>query len=201
MHMGPRALSTGGRLPKLAGVATVRRVLAAGLALMLIAAWTTFSSAAPASARAGTQCSKTWHTITHGETGLRVRVEHNTNDPHVYVNGVPGVEPWTQLFLFCRDPLWGAGQYAVYSNSRGSYWHGTSDGVFATAPAIENVQQLFYVFTPANAPGWTAMQWMGSRFIPKYAGPDRSAYGYHLRFSGTLSGNNLFRITPADPLG
>jgi hypothetical protein len=179
----------------------MRRILAAGLALMLTTAWMTFSEPAPASARAGTKCSDSWHYITHGETGLRVRVEYDTNDKHVYVNGVPGVEPWTQQFLFCRDPLWAPGHYAVYSNSAGAYWHGTTGGVYATAPGIEDEQELFYVFRPANAPTWTAMTWVGSRFITKYAGPDRSAYGNHLRFSNTLGGNNLFRITPSDLLG
>lgn len=197
--MSTRVLATGGRLPKLAGVAAVRRVLAAGFALLLSTAWLTVGGAAPASARAGMECSKTWHVITHGETGLRVRVQYNTADRTVYVNGTPGVESWTQLVLFCRDPLWGPGQYAILSNS-GGFWHGTTDGVFSTAGSVENVQQLFYVFRPASAPSWTAMQWMGSRFITRYAGPARNETGNPMRLSQSLSGNNLFRITPADLL-
>jgi hypothetical protein len=184
----------------------MRRIVSIAVAVVIaggiLSAPSTAVAAPPAAA--GTQCSKTWHYITHGETGLNVRPDplmHQGNTS-LYADATPNTDFWNQQFLFCRDPGWAAGHYAVYSNLTGKYWTiDFSDNVYAGWPAIESPDQLFAVRRYDST--WWTIRYVGNPFFhDKYVAPLRTpGWGNPLvAKSSVLTGNHLFRIYPADLL-
>lgn len=76
---------------------------------------------APASA-AQTHCYSSWYTFHHGDNSRNWTVAPNQGAPaFVRANGVPGVDPWYQGLLVCRDLNFGSGYYRLYSNTT-SQW-------------------------------------------------------------------------------
>jgi hypothetical protein len=179
----------------------MKRVFSTVMALMFAAG--IVAVADPAAAATG--CSASWHYITHGETGFNLQP-----DPLVYqgntgvsADGVPGVAPWNQQFLFCRDPGWAPGHYAVYSNLTARYWDVTAaGGVYAGAPVIADKNQLFEIRKYDST--WWTIRWVGGfRLWNYYVHPDRTYNWYNPLMATTapLSGNHLYRITPSNLLG
>jgi hypothetical protein len=160
--------------------------------------------AAPVPASAATGCSKSWHIITHGETGLNVRPSIGADGSRpVYVDGVPGTDYWNQQFLFCRDPGWAVGQYALYSNMTGGYCYAGSQ-VDCAFPSIEDSHYLFQVFKYDST--WWTIKTVEPHFpqLERFYQPDRSRPWLPMPLVanyGALTGNHLFRITPSNLLG
>ena len=156
---------------------------------------------APGSAHAavGTQCSKHWHTIAFGQTGLNVEPDEYGS---MHAVGNPRVDPWNQYVQFCRDDRWGVGQYAIRSNRGGAYW--TSEW-YSNIPVfshstIDNPDELFYLQkydSKFSTIYWVSQGWEHSGFL--YADSGRG-YGVYANGGDTLSGINLFVISPADPM-
>jgi hypothetical protein len=106
--------------------------------------------------------------------------------------GRPGVEPWYQLMLFCRDPGWTQNHWAVYSNTYGSYWTKPICEVcvpYVTAQAgdIFNLDELFEI-KRYDARFWTIKSVVSGEWI--YVGADGRLYG-----RSWLGGDNLFEIS------
>ena len=177
----------------------MRRLLGTVLAVVLAGGIV----AVPTAAVAATSCSRSWHYITHGETGLNLRPDPSMyqGNTTVYADGIPGNDFWNQQFLFCRDPGWSEGHYAIYSNLTKAYWSVAADVVYAGAPAIENTQQLFHVWRYDST--WWVIRFVGFAFYPKYAYPNRR-YGWNNQLEvgpGPLNGAHLFRISPSNLMG
>ncbi|WP_203783739.1 hypothetical protein [Paractinoplanes rishiriensis] len=176
----------------------MRRLLRAAVVAVLVGGGVV---SVPGAAVAATTCSRSWHFITHGETGLNVRpdplmYQGNTT---LYADGVPGDDTWNQQFMFCRDPGWGTDHYAIYSNLTGRYWsYGTNGVLYAGAEGIHGTQQLFQVWKYDST--WWVIRAVGFPFYARYAHPNptRGWSNQMEAVAGPLNGTMLFRITPSD---
>lgn len=178
----------------------MRRLLSVVAATMTLAGLTVI---APQAAQAATTCSRSWHYITHGETGLNVRpdpllYQGNTT---LYADATPGTDTWNQAFLFCRDPAWTADHYAVYSNLTGGYWSGNNYILYAGSESITGQQELFSIWRYDST--WWVIRYVGFPFYPAYVSPNRTpGWSNTLTYGqGPLNGSHLFRITPSNLMG
>jgi hypothetical protein len=173
---------------------TLLAATTAALTLGVMAVQPAASAQGPA--RLATGCSRTWHYITHGETGLNVQPVIAYY--YLRADGIPGVNYWNQQFLFCRDPDWGPNHYAIYSNLTKKYWWADSGGnLWADYPSIDNPNQLFEV---ASFDGyWSTIRYVGDH-TPYYVRPLPGSTAL-FAYPGQLAGVYLFRIEPPDLLG
>ena len=176
----------------------MKRVISVAVSIVLAAGIV----AAPTPASAVTGCSKSWHYITHGETGLNVRPSIGADGSRpVYVDGVPGTDYWNQQFLFCRDPGWAVGHYALYTNFTAGYCY-AGDQMDCAYPSIVDWHYLFQVRKYDST--WWTIKTVELHFpqLERYYHPDVNRFGTPMvEDYGSLTGNHLFRITPSNLLG
>jgi len=174
---------------------TIGMILAALLAAGIVAV--------PEAAQAATSCSRSWHYITHAETGLNLQPDplQYQGNTTVYADAVPGTNVWNQQFLFCRDPGWSPNHYAVYSNGTGRYWGEANNIVHAGLDSITGAQMLFDIWK-FDSNFWV-IRYVGWPWYEKYLYPDHTPGYSHVLTMGQppLTGNHLFRISPANLLG
>jgi len=180
-----------------------RRVL--GVFMVVALSGVAVAVAEPASAATG--CSRSWHYITHGETGLNLEPRHGADGSRpLHATGVPGYEYWNQQFLFCRDPGWGDSHYGIYSNMSGGYCGNHTGHVSCEYTAIADENYLFEI-RRYDSTWW----YIRTLFIHPFASPliypDRTTQQLPRNPIVTdlhvapLAGYHLFRITPNDLMG
>lgn len=143
-----------------------------------------------AAAPAATVCSNSWHYIKASQVGRNVKPEGG------WLRASGGSDLWNQQFTFCRDPLWGANHYGIYSNATGRYCDGVNtSGIVCSLSNIPDVYALFEV-KKYDAKFWT-IEAVGR---DAYVYTDASGW-LRLDRGQFLGGDNLFEISPTNLMG
>jgi hypothetical protein len=162
--------------------------------------------AGPGTAHADLHCSKTWHYITHGETGATARPD--AEPPYwVHANGNRSADYWNQQVLFCYGDGWGTDHYAIYSNRTKKWWGSDGQGaIHASNPSLTE----YAVFEIRRYdPTWWSIRYVGNAqeehpFKRKYVAPrwdDDHYYGWLFSTTEPLNGNALWSFSPNNLTG
>ena len=147
---------------------------------------------------AGIQCSHSWHYIIFGQTGRTVKPVTDETGTFLQAVGNRNQDPWNQQVLFCRDPLWGANQYAIFTNLGSAYWNNEwySRIPLYTVGSISSPNQLFQI-DDFDGNFFTLLSVTDNWQAPGYVYADQNK-GYKLFANNGYSktGINLFQISP-----
>jgi hypothetical protein len=163
-----------------------------------------FTVVVPETARADLHCSRTWHLITHGESGMNARPDPNEPVRWVKANGAGSADPWNQQVLFCYGDGWGTNHYAIYSNLTKRFWGSDGQGAIAAEQVSLTEYAVFEVVR--FDPKWWTIRYVGHSsehpFKKGYVAPrwDNQYYGW-LFSTSTRNGNALWSMSPNNLMG